>query len=373
MAIDAIGTMLNLWQVEEDRIEWVGDASASTIFREGYGFDWWPGDFKVRVRVHGPHPELDFPLYRLSVQTDFLRNVDVTTPKFEKSISDLNRKALNFAICAHPKAVAAALARYGSGESDLDLKCARVWLASTAYIHEDTKHWLPKLFAGLAVLQPIEAQFRADLAMLLLGGEADRSRPPGAASPASVDDILGVDEFIAYHGQQQSKWIDTGEFEQIVERWGGCDSGFGTAGREWLTIETPFGDQTAMLKLKADQPHPRLGNGLFATLTLPWLCESESQTTALSVELNSIEVTRWLKVGAPMIGSWSAETWDFYEKPRFAPAFNFFIPNLMHERGLAENFVLYAMARAKWFREEFHPGAIDLPMHQILDKRLNLR
>jgi hypothetical protein len=238
-----------------------------------------------------PHPEFDFPLYRLNVQTDFLCNVDVTAPSFEKNISDLNQKALTFAFCVHPKSLAQSLMQYGSpSECGLDLKSSRVWLASTAHIHESTKDWMTRLFAGLAVLQPIEAQFRADLAMLLLGGKADRSGPPGGASPTSVDDILGVDQIIAFHGQQQSNWIDTGEFEQIVERWGGRDSGFGFAGKGWLTIETPFGGHTAMLKLKTDQRHPRLGNGLVATLTLPDLCDTEGEMTDLSIEMNFLEV-----------------------------------------------------------------------------------
>jgi hypothetical protein len=372
LAVDAVRTIHDLWQVDAGRVEWVGEPSASTIFREGYGFDWWPGDFKVRVRVHGPHPELDFPLYRLSVQTDFLCGVDVTAAKFKKNISDLNRKSPTFVTCAHPEALAQSSKRYGSrGGFGLDLKSSPVWLASTIYVHEDTKDWLPRLFAGLVVLQPIEAQFRADLAALLLGGKADRSRPPGGGPPASANDILGVDQFIAHHGQQQSKWIDTGEFEQIVERWGRRDSGFGIAGRGWLTIETPFGARTAMLKLKTDEPHPRLGNGLLATLTLPGLSETESEMTERSIEMNYLEVTCWLKFGVPLIGNWSAEEWCPPEGPRFATAFCLFVPNLMYQAGLAENLVLYAMARAKWFRERFYPKATDRPLHEILDERLN--
>ena len=330
------------------------------------------GISRIWVRVNGPHSELDFPLYRLNVQTDFLCNVDVTTSNFEKNISDLNQKAFTFVFCVHPKSLAQSLEQYGSpGEFGLDLKSTRVWLASTAYIHEDTKDWMPRLFAWLAVLQPIEAQYRADLAMLLLGGQADRSGPPGGASPRNLDDILGVDQIMAFDGQQQSKWIDTGEFEQIVERWGGCDSGFGIAGKGWLTIETPFGGHTAMLKLKTDEPHPRLGNGLAATLTLPDLCDTESVMRDRSIEMNFLEVTHWLKVGVPLIGSWSVEKWGPPSGPRFATAFRFFIPNLMYQRGLAENLVLYAMGRAKWVREKLYPGVVDLPMHEILDKRLN--
>jgi hypothetical protein len=374
IAVDAIRAIYDVWGVEADRVQWIGDTSASTILREGYGFDWWPGDFKVCVRVHGPHPELDYPLYRLSVQTDFLCNVDVTTPKFKKNISDLNRNALTFTVCAHPGALAQISEQYGSaGESGLDLKSSEVWLGSTAYVHEESKDWLPRLFSGFAIMQPIEAQFRADLATLLLGGKANRSSPSGGVWTTNLDDILGVDQFVAHHGQQPSKWIHTEEFEQIVDRWGRSDSGFGTAGKGWLTIETPFGAATAILKLKTDEPHPRLGNGLLITLTLPGLYEDEGRMADLAIEMNFMEITRWLKVGVPLIGNWSAERWNLPAGPRFATAFSCFVPNMMYKPGLAENFVLYAMGRAKWFRERYLPDATDLPMHEILNKRLNLK
>jgi hypothetical protein len=100
LAIDAIKTIYDSWRVNADRAQWVGDPSAAGLLREGYGFDWWPGDFKVKVRVVGPHPELDRPVFQLSVQTDFLCNVDVTTAKFKRILSGFNQgfQPLRFAL-----------------------------------------------------------------------------------------------------------------------------------------------------------------------------------------------------------------------------------------------------------------------------------
>src|SRR3954464_12165616 len=118
----------------------MGDTSGETMLREGYGFDWWPGNFKVRIRVNGPRCGLDFPLYRLNVQTDFLCDVDTTASSFEKNISDFNRKALTFAASTHPAALARALLQYGtSAELELDPSSARIWLASTAYVRQENK------------------------------------------------------------------------------------------------------------------------------------------------------------------------------------------------------------------------------------------
>jgi hypothetical protein len=84
LAVNAIRTIHDLWKVDADCVEWVGDTSADTIFKFGYGFDWWPGDFKVEVRVSGPHLELDEPVYRLSARTDFLRDVMLVLQTLQK-------------------------------------------------------------------------------------------------------------------------------------------------------------------------------------------------------------------------------------------------------------------------------------------------
>jgi len=73
----AIEEMFQLWQVDEERAEWMED-------EEGLGFDWWPGDFTVQVRTSGPVANYDEnePDYRLSVRTALLKNVDNSSPKF---------------------------------------------------------------------------------------------------------------------------------------------------------------------------------------------------------------------------------------------------------------------------------------------------
>ena len=149
IAVAAIREIYDVLKIDSDRTQWVGDTSPDAILREGYGFDWWPGDFKVSVRVSGPHPKLDKAVYRLCVQTDFLCDVDVTTLKFKENLSLLNRFSPTFTICAQPTAVSQILEKYGVVRSDLSLKSSKVWLASTAYLHEGVKGWLPHFFAAL--------------------------------------------------------------------------------------------------------------------------------------------------------------------------------------------------------------------------------
>jgi hypothetical protein len=369
LAVDAIERIYDQWMVDPDCALWVGDPS--DILREGFGFNWWPGDFKVEVRVNGPDPEIDDPIYRLSVRTDFLCNVDVTTPTFKQAVSDLNRSVPAFAICARPASLAQGSGEFGPlEEAGMELQSSKVWLASTAYLHKGIKDWLPRVFGGLAVLQPIESQFRADLAASLLGGRPDRSRPPMRRSQTILDEMLGIEGWmLSPLGQQPSKWIGTGEFEKIVEKWGRSDSGFGVADKAGLSMQTPFGDASAIILLRTDKPHPRLGNGLHLSLSFPHVSEAES-ANALAIEMNYLEDRLWSQLGVQFMGNWHADEWRGHG---FVPEFSCFIPNMVYFPGLAANLVLYAMARAKWGRQMLRPGAIDLPMHEILKMRFPRR
>ncbi|MDB5513904.1 MAG: hypothetical protein JWQ17_662 [Tardiphaga sp.] len=367
LAIDAINRIHDLWMVDKDCVQWVGDASASTLQHQGFGFNWWPGDFKVELRVTGPHPELGpEPNYRLTVRTDFLRDADVTRPNFGQYLSHLNKLTPAFAICAHPATDAENLAKYEPlREFRLDLKSSKVWLASTANLHEGVEQWLPHAFGVLAILQPVEAQFRAATMAPLLGGKPDHSRPPTGETPAAMDNLIGVEQaMLEPHGQQACRWVGTGEFEAIIAKWGQSDHGFGLADYMGLTMETPFGNETAMISLRTDRPHPRLGNGLTVILSLPHT--ADESTHALTNRLNYLEDRLLSKFSTPLIGSWHAVE---LTGSGFSPEFNFFVPNVLYFPDLAENLVLYAMARAKWAREILRPGAVDLPMYEILEKR----
>jgi hypothetical protein len=246
-------------------------------------------------------------------------------------------------------------------------------LASTAYLHEGIKGWLPTFFAGLTMLQPIEAQFRAEFAKILLGGQADRSQPPQCNSKNNREDFLScVQSDYVSLGKEPSRWIGTGEFENIIDKWGRCDNGFGFADEKGLSLETPFGDRTALLLLHTDQPHPLLGNGLLSILKLPSASDLE-WASECSVELNWAEAQTWTNPYPPLIGSWLASESPVRgeKEPAFVPTFCSFIPNLLYKPGLAENIVLYAPNRVRWARQSRWPNLSDLPMDAILAKRFN--
>lgn len=373
IAVDAIRAIYDLWRVDEDRVQWEGDPSPDGLLRQGYGFDWWPGRFKIEVRASGPHPEIDYPIYRISVRTDLLCDVDVTTPRFKQSLCGFNHGASTFALCAFPTTLPKALEKYGPlADFGVDLKSSIVWLSSTAYVHEGSKDWLPPVFAMFATLQFAHAQFLVDVLAKSLGGRADHTAPPGRTLPTSVAGILQIlKSDILPAARRPSRWIGTGELEEIVVRWHNTDFERSLAFEGAVAVETSFGQEAAIIMVRTDSQNAVLGNGLDVYLKLPHL-DTREAIHALSIEMNFLEDRAWSKPGMPFIGGWSAEEWGGPGGPGFGPMFSWFIPNAFYQHGLAEILVTDAIARAAMFRKMLLPGAVDAPMEEI-QRRLHRR
>jgi hypothetical protein len=143
-----------------------------------------------------------------------------------------------------------------------------------------------------------------------------------------------------------------------------------------MTLETPFLEHTALFTLKTDQPHPRLGNGLLATLKIPILYDQDD-ANEFCIELNFREARLWSKVrssqvGMPFIGNWSTvqSPAQNTSEPSFGPAFSCFLPNFLYQPGLAETITLYAFSRARWVRETCFSERADRPLDETLRERL---
>lgn len=373
IAVDAIQAIYDFWRVDEDRVQWAGDPSPDGLLRQGYGFDWWPGKFKIEVRASGPHPEIAVPIYRISVRTDLLCDVDVTTRQFKQALSGFNHAASTFAVCAYPTALPKPFQNYGSlTDLGVDLKSSIVWLSSAVYVHEGRKDWLPPVFAQFATLQFAHAQFFVEVLAKSLGGRADHTALPGRALPTNVPGILQVlkSDILPAAGQP-SRWIGTGELEEIVVRWHNTDFECSLAFEGAVVVETSFGQEAAIIMLRTDSENAALGNGLDVHLRLPYL-DTQEAIQALSIEMNFVEDRIWSKPGMPFIGGWSAEEWGGPGGPGFGPMFSWFIPNACYQHGLAEILVMDAIARAEMFRKILLPGVADAPMEEI-QRRLHQR
>ena len=98
---------------------------------------------------------------------------------------------------------------------------------------------------------------------------------------------------------------------------------------------------TALLEIKADQPHPELGGGLFILLQMPNRTKDEAKLKAACLRLNQMEFEA--RDLPPFFGAWCEG------KLGGNPAYISFIPNEMHSvQGIGLNFAIWALIRAKW-------------------------
>jgi hypothetical protein len=200
---------------------------------------------------------------------------------------------------------------------------------------------------------------------MLGSGEPDVSRP-GHLAETGLDGILEViAELYAPLGENPSRWSGTDEFEQFAEKWGKSDRCFGFGDSEGMTLETPFGSDTAMIRFLTAEKHPQLGHGLLATLQLPY----SNTSLAIAKEaaaLNLLEAFAW--TGFPQFGCWHANEFGSGEA---GLAFTLFIPNALYKPGLATRIAFCFLLRARWVREERFPNTDDSAMTDILMHRMS--
>jgi hypothetical protein len=195
-------------------------------------------------------------------------------------------------------------------------------------------------------------------------GEPDASRP----SPRGDGHLHGILELIAEVyaplGQNPSRWAGTGEFERFTEKWGKSDNCFGFGDPTGMTLETPFGNDSALIRLLTSEKHPQLGHGLLATLQLP-LSDDHQAIARTAAELNLLEEISW--TGFPQFGCW--HTGD-NRAGQPGLAFTLFMPNALYQPGLAAQIAFWFLRRVRWVRELRYPDLKDATMLEVLSGRL---
>lgn len=346
---DALRRIAAVWQVDGDRVRWVEQ-----------GFDWWPGDFKVAVRAFPATEDQEDEqglAWRVSVRTDFLKGVRIADAACRKDIAAVAFMAPTYSVIYPPPDMSE---KHPTSASDL------VWFQSTVYLREDNLGWLPEFFARMAILQPIDAQKHATRIAAALGGTPDVSEPQGEGATGYRDDMLSVADALYFPaGKQPSRWLGTSEFEEFAERLGRNDQCFGNGDTKGLTAETPFGDDSALIQLGTDAPHPFIGTGLLNSLVLP-LSRSEEEVRDEAAWLNFFEGIQW--TGFPQLGSWVPKL----RGSGYCPAHASFIPNALFMPHLGTNAALWQMGRARWVKRTFYPKLQDRTMMEILKARWKL-
>lgn len=344
------------WKIDPSKAHWHEDEIEGSE-----AFSWWPGDFRQIARGfrHDSYPD---PAVRIRIDTAFLREFDVRSePTTSRLASIAHLLTSSYAWAYHPADLQGAFEDKVTGAFDT----SRLWLTTTAYIRTETAGWLPEFVARMAIIQPIIAQKYADEIAQILKALPDASSDPSDPE-APLDEILGVlDELFVPVGKEPNRWIGCEEFVTFAEQWGRSDICFGIGDRSGLTLETPFGDDSALIRLHTDQVHPLLGNGLLATLQLPVVAD-EQEIAKLAGELNFMEATMWTEF--PLLGCWHSRPLG----DNFVAAFSMFVPNLLFQPLIATNAAFWMTNRARWVRTNFFSELVDRSMPEILERRLGL-
>jgi hypothetical protein len=97
---------------------------------------------------------------------------------------------------------------------------------------------------------------------------------------------------------------------------------------------------TALWQMRADQPHPEMGGGLFCLLNMPHEIADKEKLDNVLAELNRLEMQG--NDLPPHFGAWCRGVRDTN------PAYVSFLPNALHEtNGIAVNMSFWAMSRAQ--------------------------
>ena len=339
-----------IWQIDTDRVSWQRDDHGSM-----FGFDWWPGDFCVRVRAVSSPDHVDLDDIKISIQTDFLKGLVLPSDRFSMMVADFSRFSTSCFAWIYPPV---------GFQGGLPSPNSRLWLGGSAYLNENNASWMTELIANLGVVQPISAQIQAaGMAEILGSGTPDKTKPSNSASP-ELDGILEVvDQVHAPLGGQPSRFANTGEFEEFAATYAQSHMCFGFGDAAGMTLETPFGADSALIRLRTDERHPQLGYGLLITLQLPWFDEQHEIAKQIA-DLNMLEMIQW--TGFPQLGCWH------YAEGRGnlgGPAFTLFIPNALYKPGLATQGAFWFLHRARWVREQKFPTMKDRTMLEILKER----
>lgn len=340
-----------VWLVDSERIRWKKPDEPDAL-----GFEWWPGDFRTGVRAHFPTTPEQEPQLRVTICTDFLKNTPTDSETFEQMIAEssvFSTSTYGWVYRPNPDREQLTPSEERPGP----------WFSSSGYITPEIIDWLPDLLATTAIIQVVNAQIQARGMAEIFGGAPHITRPVQLRD-SGLDGILGVlEEVYVPLGKDPSRWAGTDEFKEFAETWARSDVCFGTGDASEMTLETPFGDASALIRFRTAEKHLQLGHGLLATLQLP--CFDDGLTIArLAALLNFLESAAW--TGFPQLGCWHASLTRGSER---GLGFALFMPNALYRPGLATNIAFWLVARARWAREQLLPDQNDVRMIDVLRRR----
>jgi hypothetical protein len=337
----AIADIKRTWSVDESRVT-----------PHEHGFDWLPTNHMVRVRLDEGDGS---GRTRITIATDFLRTLPVSDPSFVRLAGNLpQHHCLMYALVYPPHDVT---------DNSADGHMGEMRFHASAYVDENLVGWLPSFLAQMSIMQPIDAEMLSDDASKFFGFGQPTLAGASRRDLTADDVMMALPHMIDNAGMEPSRWIGEGEFKAFAEMHARNDACFGFGDDERMTLETPFGSDSALITFTTDQPRTAFGNGLHITSQIR-LSQPFEEACAIAARLNHLESERWTDF--PQLGCWHpAEAQEGMANLHHTV----FVPNFFYRPGLIANFALWALDRTQWARGIVLPHAKNLTMRESLEAR----
>ncbi len=316
------------------------------------GFKWWADKHAQTIEVigevsGGPGGQVG---YLVSVRTELLRSVQLS----DAALKTINLFFMPTASMAGPV---------------YDQSTQTLSLASLVRVHEDISGWMNPLLSVAATLQLHEAGTIGVSLATALHAEEALSSPPGRGIRPKPDEMaLVAGRVFLPLGRHPSRWSPAEFQEAVAEHMDRPPAMMASAGGAGLTVEFPFGDQSSLCQMMAEQPHPQYGNGLLMLQSFPTTAKSDVEGVKLALAMNQIELAK-----TPFgygFGSYA------YRDDMLR--FNSFFPNALYRNGLLPSLYFSCAERARemsvrqtgtdWTKESFSPRKTAIG--QMIDRYL---
>jgi hypothetical protein len=308
----------------EQTIEWLYHEQLKIndewAIRTPNGFKWWADKNVQTIEVigeeTGPNGEI---ASLISIRTDFLCNLELT----DHSLAAINALLMVFAAMAGPV--------YDAEKHTLEL-------CSLVRVHPGISTWMNSLLSVAAVLQIAEARLMANEVARVLGAQEAVCGHPEHGIRQDPDQMVGVVAgLIVPMGKEPCKW-SAKDFQDLVDQYmQGPPSLGSSADGPGCVAEFPYGERSSLCLIRADQPHPRYGSGLFLLQSFPVGEMSDAEGAKLALSLNTDELT--VKPSGYGFGSFVYRDESVH--------FTSFLPNATYGAGLLPNIYFANANRAR--------------------------
>lgn len=219
------------------------------------------------------------------------------------------------------------------------------------YLHAGNLSWRPKHIARIALLQLYIAELDADALAASVGGRVfAQEDPTGGGREEATVQMNACWSAVKAESGTTSRFTGLAEYQAIAAKSRNSDIATLGATAHGIALEVPFGDDTTLILVKADEPHPLLGPGLGVFTSLPIPHSDAEQVAKVVASLNNLEHNGVAVV--PHVGAWGKRE---VGRLRVA-AYSTFLPNAFFLPGIVADQVAIAALRARWARSLFPSG-----------------